>query len=162
MARDHIFSFEWEGIDEFIELLDNMDRKTRRIMVQEYTKFGLLVEEGARALAPKDEGNLEDTINAEKARIIDEGVEVEVGVGSVYGLRRHEEPPRMGKYPKYERGAKFPNYYINGLGARTRSKPGWRGEKPGRKYLQRAVELVVDDFVEMNERILQRIMEGRR
>lgn len=162
MARDHIFSFEWEGIDELVKLLENMDANMERILVEEYTKFGLLVEEGAKALAPKDEGNLEDSINAEKAKITGEGVEVEVGVGSVYGLRRHEEPPRMGKYPKYERGAKFPNYYINGLGARTRSKPGWRGEKPGRKYLQRAVELVVDDFDQMNERILQRIMEGRR
>lgn len=162
MARDEIFSFEWEGLEELIKEMKQMDDRMERILVDEYTKFGLLVEEGAKALAPHDKGDLEDTINSDRAKIINGGVEVEIGVGSVYGVRRHEERPRPGNHPKYHRGAKFPDYYENGRGQKTRSKPAWRGEKPGRKYLERAVELTDDDFNEMNERALRRIMEGRR
>lgn len=161
MANE-FFRFEWDGIEELRNELKKMDGRIDQIMVEEYSKFGLLVEEGAKALAPQDKGNLADTINADRAQAHGGSVSVEVGVGSIYGMRRHEERPRPGSHPKYDRGAKFPGYYQNGLGMRTRSKPGWRGEKPGRKYLERAVELVKDDFDEMNERALQRIMEGRR
>lgn len=162
MARDNIFSFEWEGIPELARELRNMDDNLERIMIDEYSKYGLLVEEGAKALAPKDKGDLTDTINADQAQRNGKEIFVEVGVGSIYGLYQHEKRLRPGTHPKYHRGAKFPDYYKDGYGLKTRSKPAWRGEKPGRKYLERAVNLTEDDFNEMNDRALQRIIEGRR
>lgn len=157
-----MFDIKFTGDKELAKYLKSLDKDVNRIMMEEYTKFGKLVEEGARALAPKDRGDLTDTINSDPAERTSKGISVEVGVGSVYGVRRHEERPRPGTHPKYENGAKFPNYYKNGDGLRTRSKGSWRGEKPGRKYLERAVKATEKDFDEMNERILKRIMEGRR
>jgi hypothetical protein len=162
VARDNIFEFHWEGIEELSRLLERMDDDIERIMIEEYSRYGLLVEEGAKALSPKDKGDLTDTINADRAKRNGDEIFVEVGVGSVYGVYQHEKRLRPGNHPKYDRGAKFPDYYQNGYGQKTRSKPNWRGAVPGRKFLERAVELTQDDFDEMNERILERIMEGRR
>lgn len=162
MARDNIFQIEWEGIDELTQFLNSMDDNVERILVDEFTKYGLLVEEGARALATHDKGDMEDTINADRAKKSGNEIFVEVGVGSIYGIYQHEKRTRGGIHPKYSRGAKFPGYYKDGYGMRTRSKPSWRGEKPGRKFLQRAVEVTDDDFDEMNARALERIMQGRR
>lgn len=159
---NNIFSFEWDGIEELARELEQMDDNIERIMIDEYSRYGLLVEEGAKALAPHDKGDLTDTINADRAKRNGQEIFVEVGVGSVYGVYQHEKRLRPGVHPKYHRGAKFPDYYKNGYGAKTRSKASWRGEKPGRKYLERAVTLTKDDFDEMNERILRRIIEGRR
>lgn len=158
MANKKMFSMEWQGLDELVNELENMSDKTEQIIKNEYSKFGLLVEEGAKALAHHDKGDLEDSINSTGAEIFQDEIMVEVGVGSEYGVRRHEEKPRKGKHPKYDNGAKFPKYYKNGLGAKTRSKGSWRGEKPGRKFLERAVDLTERDFQEMNERALARIM----
>lgn len=157
-----MFKFDWQGVEELVDLLDKVDENVDRIIIDEYSKYGLLVEEGAKALAPHDKGDLTDTINADRARRNGNEIFVEVGVGSIYGAYQHEKKLRPGTHPKYDRGAKFPGYYKNGYGARTRSKSGWRGEKPGRKYLERAVDLTEKDFDEMNQRALERIMEGRR
>lgn len=157
-----MFDIRWDGIEELTRMMDQMDEQMEQIMIEEYTRFGLLAEEGARALAPKDKGDMTDTINSDRARKDGQGVFVEVGVGSVYGIYQHEKRLRPGNHPKYDRGAKFPDYYQNGYGQKTRSKPAWRGERPGRKYLERTVNLIETDFDEMNDRILARIMEGRR
>lgn len=157
-----MFEIHWDGNEELARLLNQMDDAMEQIMIEEYSKFGLLVEEGTRALAPKDKGDMTDTINSDRAKRDGQGIFVEIGVGSVYGLYQHEKRLRPGIHPKYDRGAKFPNYYQNGYGQKTRSKPSWRGEKPGRKYLERAVTLTEPDFDEMNERVLDRIMQGRR
>lgn len=162
MAKDNIFQVEWGGIKELDELLNEMDDNIDRIILDEYTKFGKLAEEGTRALAPKDRGDMTDTINSDRAKLTGGGVVVELGANSPYAVYQHEKRLRKGKHPKYDRGAKFPNYYVNGYGARTRSKPAWRGKKPGRKYMSRAIQAIEPDYDEMNERILKRIMEGRR
>ena len=158
MARD-IFRLEWDGLDQLVRIMEEMNDEKDAIIIEEYTRFGLLVEEGTKALAPHDKGDLEDTIHSEPAKRDGDGISTEVYVGSEYGVYQHELVPRSGEHPKYENGAKFPGYYKDGKGARTRSKPGWRGEEPGRKYLERAVELTDDDFTEMNERALDRITQ---
>lgn len=162
MASKEIFRLEWSGLEELAKEMEKMDDQMADLMIDEYSKFGLIVEEGAKALAPHDKGDLEDTINADRAQRNGQEIFVEVGVGSIYGVYQHEKQLRPGKHPKYDRGAKFPDYYQDGYGQKTRSKPAWRGAKPGRKYLERAVELTQDDFDEMNQRILERIMEGKR
>jgi hypothetical protein len=156
------FKIEWTGTEEFKRVLRDMTQDTSSVFQREYTKFGMLVEEGARALAPQDRGDLASTINADAPNVSARGVSIEIGVGSIYGAYQHEKRDGGPTYAKYDNGAKFPGYYSGGYGARTRSKPSWRGARPGRKYLERTVQLVETDFNEMNERILQQIMEGRR
>lgn len=158
--KDDFFRMEWDGLKELEKLFDNMEENFERILIEEYSDYGMLVEEGAKALAPHDEGDLEDSISFDKAKIEGNSVTVEGGSNLKYALRRHEEPYRAGEYPKYNRGAKFPKYYVNGLGTGTRSKSTWRGYSPGRKYLENAIKATEKDYDEMNARILDRALGG--
>lgn len=138
-----------------------MDRKAEQILKQEYTRHALLVEQGTKALAHHDRGDLEDSIHSQPARRLGQGISSDVYVNSEYAIYVHERVPRYSGYrPKYENGSKFPKYYKNGLGLRTRTKSGFRGERPGRKFLDRAVNLTRPDFDEMNQRAIRRITEG--
>lgn len=154
------FQVDFRGIESLTNELKAMDKKKDVIIRQEYTKYGLLVEEGAKALAPHDKGDLEDTISSSGARLSRGEISVEVSVGSKYGRYQHDLIPRKGKYPKWENGAKFPGFYRSGRGLRTRTKPKWRGEGAGRLFLERTVRLTEKDFQEMNERALNRITRG--
>lgn len=149
---------EWEGLEELEKEFDKMEKDFQDILIDEYTKYGMLVEEGAKALAHHDEGDLEDSITFDKAKIEGSEVVVEGGSNSKYAIRRHEEPYRPGTHPKYSNGAKFDRYYMNGRGRGTLTKPKWRGYKPGRKFLQNAIIATEEDYDEMNERILDRTL----
>lgn len=154
-------SIQWDGLEELAGLVEDMGDQIEKIAIEEYNDFGMLLEEGVRALMPRDGSDLEGSYNVSKARLEGKEISIEGGTNSVYALRRHEEPYRNGIRPKYEDGAKFPGFYKNGRGARTRSKAGFRGEKAGRKYQERAVELLKKDYDEMNERILSRVLGGK-
>lgn len=160
MARDTDIRIEWDGLAELGDLMDTMEERIERIALEEYKDFGMLFEEAVRALAPRDESDLEGSYNVSPPKREGESIVIEGGSNSVYALRRHEEPYRSGAYPKYDNGSKFPDYYVNGRGARTRSKSGFRGEKAGRKYQSRAVELITEDWNETNQRILDRVLGG--
>lgn len=155
MPRE-VFSLDWDGLEELAQYFDRMEDAFVRILKEEYTKYGMLLEEGAKALAPEDEGDLVDSLNFTGLKVTGNGVEGEVGSNLVYALRRHEEPYRGGSHPKYQRGSKFPNYYKNGRGATTRAKGSWRGFPAGRKYLENAVKATEDYYNEMLQRILER------
>ena len=157
--NDNVFNFEWEGFEEFRDLIDGLEDEFYKIAKEEYTKYGMLLEEGTKALAPVDEGNLEDSINFITKR---EGnsIVIEGGSNLEYALRRHEEPYRMGKHPKYDNGSKFPDYYKDGRGRETRAKGTWRGMQSGRKFLTNAVILTEEDWNTMNRRIIQRLFGG--
>lgn len=150
---------DWQGLEEFERFLDHVEESLERVMKEEYKKYGLLLEEGAKALAPEDTGDLAASINFSGLQVTGSGIEGTVGTNLVYALRRHEEPYRGGTYPKYDRGSKFPNYYVNGRGAGTRHK-AWRGYPAGRKYLENAVKACQSYYEEMLERILHRAMNG--
>ncbi|HLR58915.1 MAG TPA: hypothetical protein VK094_00355 [Pseudogracilibacillus sp.] len=137
MPKD-IFSIEWEGLDEFNDMLDEMDKQHEKIIMEEMTTFGMLAEEGTKALVHHDEGTLEDSINFDKAKKEGGSVVVRGGTNVAYALRRHEEPGR-------------------GLG--TLAKPIWRGYRPGPKYMENAIKAIDKDYDRMNERALNRIME---
>jgi hypothetical protein len=154
------FEIKWDGLDQLIKKFDHMEADLKKNLLAGYTKYGLLVEEGAKALAPHDTGDLEASITAEKASIRGNSVETAVGSNSKYALRRHEEPYRKGAFPKYDNGAKFPDYYVNGRGQITRSKPNWRDKIPGRKYLQNAIDATENEYHETNQRILHRTLGG--
>ncbi len=159
MAKDDVFSIEWEGLDEFHDMLDKMEKEHENIIMDEMTKFGMLAEEGTKALVHHDHGDLEDSINFDKAKKEGRDIIVRGGSNLVYALRRHEEPYRMGVHHKYENGRKFPNYYVGGRGRGTHAKPMWRGYKPGRKYMENAIKAIEPDYDKMNARALERILE---
>lgn len=160
MAKDDVFSIEWEGLDEFHDMLDKMEKETEKIIMEEMTAFGMEVEEGAKALAPHDHGDgLSDSINFDKAKKEGNSIVVRGGSNKPYALRRHEEPYRPGVHDKYENGRHYPGYYVDGRGQGTRGKESWRGIQPGRKYLENAIKALEPDYDEMNARALERILE---
>lgn len=158
MADD--FKIEWQGLDELIDLFDGIESNAESIVMDEMNDLGLLAEEGARALAPHDTGDLEDKLNFDKATREGNNLVVRGGSNLKYALRRHEEPYRAGTHPKYEAGRKYPGYYVDGRGQRTRTKPSWRGYEPGRKYLENAMKAIEPDHEQMGARALKRMLEG--
>jgi len=159
MAKNDVFSIEWEGLDEFHQMLENMSEEAENIVMEEMTKFGMLAEEGTKALVHHDEGTLEDSISFDKAKSYGSIIEVKGGTNLDYALRRHEEPYRMGVHHKYKEGKKWPNYYVAGRGRGTWNKPMWRGYRPGRKYMENAIKAIESDYDKMNARALERILE---
>ncbi len=162
MARRDGIDIRFEGLDRQADLMGDMYKDWVKITKQEMTKFGLLVEEGAKALAPHDEGDLEDSISADPAKQSGDAITVEIGASAEHALIRHEAPYKKGSRDKYDNGAKFPHYYVDGRGQRTRTKSSWRGFQPGRKYLQNAVTAVEPDYDKMNQRIQERVINGKR
>lgn len=160
MANE-LFSIEWQGLKELEQSLSKMESEMDKIFIEEMTKFGMLAEEGTKALVHHDEGTLEDSINFDRAKR--EGTEFVVrgGSNSDYALRRHEEPPRTGVHDKYKKGARIKGFYVNGRGQGTLGKPRWRRYKPGRKYLEKAIKAIEPDYNKMNIRILERILETK-
>jgi Bacteriophage HK97-gp10, putative tail-component len=160
LSSYELFNIEWEGLGELEEFFRKAPERFEKILLEELTKFGLLVEEGTKALAPKDTGDLEASINFGPAKKEGQTFVVDGGTNLKYAIKVHERPGRTGSFPKYDDGAKFPNYYEGGLGRRTRLKPNWRGERPGRKYMQRAINLSEEDWELMMARVYERLMAG--
>lgn len=159
MANNSI-EISWQGTDVLAGFFKTLDDTFKRIVIEEMTDFGLSVESIAKALAPRDTGDLEDSITSTVDLLRDEVFEIVVGTNNEYALRRHEEPYGSGTYPKYERGVKYDGYYKDGKGRETRRKPDVRGYKPGRKFLQNAVNASQEDWDKMCERIIKRTLEG--
>lgn len=161
LMADEYFKFEFD--DSYKELqsyFKKFDQRFTKIVIQELGKFGLRVEEVAKALAPRDSGDLEDSINTSKVIVEGKTFSITIGTNMKYALRVHEQPESKGVRPKYQRGVKYPEYYKNGRGENTRNKPNVNGYKPGRKYLTNAVKVTEDDWNIMCERILARVLEG--
>jgi Bacteriophage HK97-gp10, putative tail-component len=160
LGKNESIKIDWGGLEELNQLFEDMDENFEKIAIEEYSKFGLLVEEGAKALVHHDEGDLEDSISFDKAKRVGNDIVVEGGSNSPYAWRRHEEPYRPGIHDKYDDGSKFPRYYLNGRGRRTLTKARWRGYKPGRKYMQNAIRATEPDYDAVNARILERVLNG--
>jgi hypothetical protein len=151
-----------EGLEEESERYGNFYNDWVEVSKEEMTKFGLLVEEGAKALAFHDTGEFEDSITADKAIQQGDEISVEIGSNSPLAVILHERPYKMGTHDKYDNGARFPRYYVNGRGRRTITKPKWRGFKAGRKYMQNVVTAVEPDLDKVNERIQERVFGTKR
>ncbi|MDK3882496.1 HK97 gp10 family phage protein [Staphylococcus pseudintermedius] len=107
--------------------------------------FSLEMENDSKALAPRQDGELENSIQSKTS--FRNGVASSVtGSNLKYALRRHEEHERKGVYPLYRRGVKHPDYYYNGRGEITRAKSPVGGFQPGRKYLHNAAILNKDNW----------------
>lgn len=157
---DFKFNIEWDGLRELQNEFRTMNKRFSLILLDEMDKIGLTCEEYARALAPRDSGDLEDSIHSTQARVEGRSFVVYVGTNMEYANYVHELNNVRPVGDKYERGVKYPNYYIRGRGTGTRQKPSVKGYQPGRKFLQRAVILTDQHFEKAMERALERLLEG--
>lgn len=155
-----VLRIEWDGLDIANEF-DDMDSLFMRNLLKGMTKYSFLVEEGGRALAQRYGGDLEESIIAAAVAVRHGMVIGSVGSNLAYAWRRHEEPYRMGKHPLYDAGIKIEDYYKNGLGRRTTAKGTWRGQIPGRKFLERAVAATEDEFEQIMADVLEKTLGGR-
>lgn len=154
------FSIEWEGLDEFKKLIKEAPKKFDRLVREELTDIGLVAEGYAKGLSPRDSGDLEDSIFSTKASKKGGVYVVYVGTNMEYARYVHELFNPMGRGDKYERGVKYPNYYIGGRGKRTREKPNVKGYRPGRKYIRNAIVLTEPDVEKAMERVITKMWEG--
>lgn len=153
---------EWTGLKELVDFYGSLETAFDRELKKEMKDYVLLVETGARALAHRYGGDLEESIIAAEVAVKNGMVIGEVGSNLVYAWRRHEEPYRRGKHPLYDNGIRIDNYYKDGLGARTRGKSSWRGQMPGRKFLSRTVTITEADFAAGMSNALKRALGGAR
>lgn len=159
MADD--IQIQWEGLTELIAFLDGFEDLLKANLKLGLTDHSLQVETGARALAHRYGGDLEESILA--AAIAENNGMLIVSVGSnlAYAWKRHETPYRMGsKGDLHDGGITIKDYYISSRGERTRNKASWRGQMPGRKFLERAVVATEDDFWTMCEDALDQSLGG--
>lgn len=154
------FNIEWDGLRELQNEFRTMNKRFSLILLDEMDKIGLTCEDYAKALAPRDSGELEDSIHSTQARVEGRSFVVYVGTNMEYATYVHELNNVRPVGDKYERGVKYPNYYIRGRGTGTRQKPNVKGYQPGRKFLQRAVILTDQHFEKAMERALERLLEG--
>lgn len=155
-------NIEWDGLDELATLFGDMDDLMVHNLKAAMTDYTLLVETGARKLAQRYEGNLMRSIIAGPVSATAGLVTGSVGTNLVYAWRRHEEPYRRGKHPLYDAGIKIEDYYKDGLGRKTRQKSSWRGQMPGRKFLERAVNVTEIDFEDIFDAALEATLRGVR
>lgn len=154
------FNIEWDGLRELQDEFKTMNKRFNLILLDEMDKIGLTCEDYAKALAPRDSGELEDSIHSTQARVEGRSFVVYVGTNMEYATYVHELNNVRPVGDKYERGVKYPNYYIRGRGTGTRQKPNVKGYQPGRKFLQHAVILTDKHFEQAMERALERLLEG--
>ncbi|WP_394877005.1 HK97 gp10 family phage protein [Mammaliicoccus lentus] len=154
------FNIEWDGLRELQDEFRTMNKRFSLILLDEMDKIGLTCEDYAKALAPRDSGELEDSIHSTQARVEGRSFVVYVGTNMEYATYVHELNNIRPVGDKYERGVKYPNYYIRGRGTGTRQKPNVKGYQPGRKFLQHAVILTDKHFEQAMERALERLLEG--
>lgn len=137
MANKH-FGINNQDTESFIAKMKTADKKLVTNIIKKANKVGYQVEADAKALAPRDMGQLEQSIQSTGAKYVNGQISLSVGSPLVYALRRHEEPSRKGMYNKYARGVTYTDYYINGRGELTRAKPNVGSFEPGRKFLTNA------------------------
>lgn len=151
---------EWTGLRELQQEFKTMNKRFNLILLDEMDKIGLSCEEYAKALSPRDSGDLENSIHSTQATVEGQSFVVYVGTNMEYATYVHELNNVRPVGDKYERGVKYPNYYIRGRGIGTRQKPNVKGYQPGRKFLQHAVILTDQHFEKAMERALERLLEG--
>ena len=137
MANKH-FSINNRDTEQFLAKMKTADKELVTNMTKKGNKVGYQVEADAKALAPRDTGQLEQSIRSTGVKYANGQLSLSVGSPLVYALRRHEEPARQGTHNKYARGVKYHDYYYNGRGELTRAKSNVSGFQPGRKYLTNA------------------------
>lgn len=160
MADDLLdFEIEWDGLKELKKFFKTLDARFIKICIEEFSKFGITVEETIRLLAPRDTGELEESINAGIPMLKGKVFELSVGTNKEYALAVHERPYSSGNRHMYRKGVRYDNYYQNGRGTNTRLKAQYKGYTPGRKFIQNGVKASEDEWIKCLERVLKRALE---
>lgn len=124
------------------EVIRNLNRFSEDVLTMGAREFQDQIREmetGAKALAPKDEGNLEDGISSE-VNILSNKFEGKIkagGTGTKYSQRMHED--------------------VYTPGPITRGKPSYKGYSPGRKYIENAIKANLQSFMQS----MRQIFRGR-
>lgn len=162
MADGFGFQIDIQGLADMEQQLEGMTDDFERNLSDGMNEYGMLLEEGARSLSHRDGGQLESSIDFYSLTKNGGVMEGSVGSDLKYALKRHEEPYKIGTtHNKYDAGVKEVDYYVDSLGRRTRQQPAWRGLKPGRKYVERAVVATEEDFEEVLAEALDKTLRGR-
>lgn len=150
--------FQWHGMDEFIDDLQQVEDTFKRFVMDGMDEYSLIVEEGARALAFRYGGDLEESILSAAVAYRNGVVIGAVGTNLVYAWRLHEKPHGNKIGTLYDNGIRIQGYYIGGRGKRTRDKASWKGQMPGRKFIERAVVATEDEFYEIMEEVYEKAL----
>lgn len=159
MSRNS-FHLEWQGLSEFKKSISNIGKSFDKELRKELMKIALETERNAKALSYYDGGVLENSIHTTNITKIGNTYIVYVGTNLEYATYLHELYNPTGRNHKYERGVKYPNYYIGGRGRRTREKPKVKGYTPGRKFLSNAVTITESMFEEAMLNVVERVLRG--
>lgn len=162
VSRGLNFNFNMDGLAEFENSLKDMEKDFKRNVEVGMREYSLLAEEGSKSLAPRDSGDLEASIQAGPIAWKGDTVESSVGSNLSYALRRHEAPDKSGERDKYDNGVKEEGYYADGKGRRTRQKATWRGQMPGRKYIERAVVATEEEYEQIMAEALSKTLGGNQ
>lgn len=157
MSESININIELEGFEEFSDAISKIPKRFNEIMTEELQKVSLTAERYARQLAPRDTGELENSINAGSVKREGNSFVVYVGTNMEYATYVHElNSSRVGD--KYDKGVKIPGYYVNGRGAGTRAKTNVKGYMPGRKYLRNAIVLTETHLETAMSRAIERVL----
>lgn len=159
--QDGIF-IEWTGLAELESYFGELEENAIEELIKGMEEYSLLVETGARALTHRYSGDLEQSIVAAAVAFENNMIIGEVGTNLVYAWWIHEKPYGTKINDLYDNGYYEKDFYVHGRGRFTREKAYWRGEMPGRKYLERAVAVTEGDFNEIMGRALDRALGGGR
>lgn len=162
MANNFDFQISFPDMGDFIRELEMMPDAADNHIGDAIIEYGMLLEEGSRALAPYDSGDLVNSLQFKSLQRMAGRIEGAVGSEIAYAMRTHEAPDTPGTRDKYDNGVKFERYYLNGKGRRTHRKPAWRGQRAGRKYLERAAVATEKDFEELMNEAYEKTIRGRR
>ncbi|WP_040850938.1 HK97 gp10 family phage protein [Planococcus halocryophilus] len=154
------FSFNLDGLAAFEKSLKDMEKDFKRNAQAGMVEYSTLAEEGSKSLAPRDSGDLETSIQSQPVAWKGDVIEGSVGSNLSYALRRHEAPERLEERDKYDNGIREADYYKDGKGRRTRQKATWRGQMPGRKYIERAVVATEEEFEQIMAEALEKTLGG--
>lgn len=141
MARDE-FDISWQGLDQMIALLGEMDLGVERLIIIKMTAFSKVLERGAKLLAPQDTGVLRESISSSAVEKVGQDYEFSLGTNIAYALKVHENPLNWGE--------------------KTRNKAPWHGYQPGNKYLDNAVLGSEKEWNQTMDDILNSVMGGGR
>lgn len=140
---DELINIDFEGLDEFVQLLENLTPEFEKAIISEMDSYRLQVEGGAKALTPEDTNELTKSITSSRVSRIGSEFFFTVGSDLPYALRMHE--------------------HQGNWGVRTMLKQAesWRDYTPGNKFLENAVRGTEDDWNTAMEDILNNTLRGR-
>lgn len=134
------FNVHWDGLDEFISDLGNIEKKLNKTVPEEMNRFRFIPESGAKALTPVLTNELTRSISSSHVIRAGNVFEFSIGTNLPYALKMHEWPGGWGP------------------GTAAKQSTSWRGFTPGRKYIENAAKGSEQDFEKAMARALERAL----